>query len=179
MRKVINFVEGPILQASSQAMALVYRKFGISPRRQVPGWEMIVSGIETITVLSISAFLFRYGERQLSFLLPFISFSAFVDTIVSFKKMTRVPVNYDAKAYRTVLTEAHDNRMGSVYLRGLSLFIPLLSLVIVLMPKPAIYLIAAWGAFIYFSLYVSKFYVRAAEPPHPDEGDTFAAPAFG
>ncbi len=179
MRKVIDFIEGPILLAASCAMAFTYRNFGVSPRRQVPGWEIAISLIESICIFAMSAVLWRSGERQLCYILPITAISAAIDAGTSYRKLSRMPGDYDAKAYRAALTEAEMHRHGAVFLRGFSLVIPLLAFVNLLAPWPGILQLAAGAVFIYFSLYVSKFYVRAAEPPHPDEGDRYYAAAFG
>lgn len=56
-------------------MSFVYRKFGISPVRQVPGWEMTVAFIEMTVVTCVIAMLYRSGERTLVYILPMMIIS--------------------------------------------------------------------------------------------------------
>jgi hypothetical protein len=179
MRETLSYIEQPILFAASRGMALVYRRFGISPVRQVPGWEMTVALIELAVVMCVMAILHRLGDRSLIYILPFMAFSMALDAFTNARKFKRISNGYDARIYRQALTEAEENRSGGLFLRTFSLVLPISALVMFTSILPLAYAWIGWCATLYFSLYTSKFFVRACEPPHPDEGDFFAVPSAG
>ena len=177
MRAALNYIERPILFAASSAMSFVFRKFDISPIRQVPGWEMVVAMTEAVVVTFVMAWLYRSGERSLVYVLPFMVVSMVFDGYSCHRKFSRISNRYDAQAYRKALTEAEENRTGGVFLRLLSLLLPVSAMVMFTSTVPLEYVWVGWAATLYFGLYASKFFVRACEPPRPDEGDYFAMPS--
>ncbi|MCZ7861537.1 hypothetical protein O9X98_09005 [Agrobacterium salinitolerans] len=179
IREAITYIEQPILFAASKGMSFVYRRFGISPVRQVPGWEMAVSLIELVAVSIVFTLLYRAGERSLVYILPFLTVSMSLDAFTNHRKLKRLSNAYDAKTYRQAMTDAESNRVGSLFLRGFSLVIPVSSLIVFTAILPSSHVWIAWVATLYYSLYSSKFFVRACEPPRPDEGDFFAMPQAG
>lgn len=160
-------------------MSFVYRKFGISPVRQVPGWEMTVALIEMTVVTCVIAMLYRSGERTLVYILPMMLISMAGEAFLNHRKFKRLSNAYDAKVYRQALTDSESNRVEGIFLRGLSLALPLMGLVMFSATLPSAYVWISWIVTLYFGLYASKFYVRACEPPRPDEGDLFAMPQAG
>ncbi len=179
MRATLSYIEQPILYAASRGMALVYRRFGISPVRQVPGWEMTVALIELAVVMSVMAVLHRFGDRSLVYILPLMAFSMILDAFTNRRKFKRLSNGYDAKAYRLACAEAEENRSGGLFLRSFSLVLPISALVMFTSILPTSHVWIGWCGALYFPLYSSKFFVRACEPPHPDEGDFFAVPQAG
>ncbi|MNU42835.1 hypothetical protein D3C71_316030 [compost metagenome] len=177
MRAALSHIDQPILFATSRGISLAYRRFGISPIRQVPGWEMTVALIELTVVLLVMAILHRIGDRSLVYILPLMAFSMIVEVFTNGLKFRRIPNVYDAKAYRQACAEAEENRSGGLYLRSFSLVLPISALVMFTSVLPPSHVWIAWCGMLYFSLYASKFFVRACEPPHPDEGDFFAVPS--
>jgi hypothetical protein len=157
-------------------MSLVYRRFGISPLRQVPGWEMTVALIELVVVISVMAILYRAGERSFLYFLPLMAFSMALDALTNGRKVRRISNGYDARTYRQACAEAEANRSRGLFLRSFSLVLPISALVMFTSVLPSSHVWIAWCGTLYFSLYTSKFFVRACEPPHPDEGDFFAVP---
>lgn len=95
------------------------------------------------------------------------------------RKFTRLSNRYDAKVYREALTEAGEHRTGGIFLRAVSVALPLIGLVMFSATLPPAYVWIGWIVALYFGLYASKFYVRACEPPRPDDGDYFAMPHAG
>lgn len=176
MRETLSYIEQPILFAASRGMTLAYRRFGISPVRQVPGWEMTVALIELAVVMTVMAVLNRLGDRSLIYMLPLMAFSMTLDAFTNARKFKRISNEYDAGIYRQALTAAEENKTGGLFLRCFSLVLPISALVMFTAMLPPAYVWVGWCATLYFSLYVSKFYIRACEPPHPDEGDFCARP---
>lgn len=170
MKAIITHIEQPILFATGRAMAFVYRKFGISPRRQVPGWEMAVSAMEFTILCFVIALLVRSGERFLVYVLPITAISMLVDAVSNCRSFRKLSNDYRADDYRKALTEAERHRRFGVYLRGISLVLPLFAAGILPLTLPREYTWVGWAATLYYVAYVSKFYVRACEPPRPDEG---------
>jgi hypothetical protein len=179
VRATLSYIEQPILFAASRGMSFVYRRFGISPVRQVPGWEMVVSLIELVVVMSVMAIFYRAGERSFVYFLPLMAFSMALDAVTNGRKFRRISNGYDAKTYRQACAEAEENRSGGLFLRCFSLVLPVSALLMFSSILPASHVWIGWCGTLYFSLYSSKFFVRACEPPHPDEGDFFALPAAG
>lgn len=179
MRETIRYIEQPILYAASRGMSFVYRRFGISPVRQVPGWEITVATVEMTAILSVGAFLYSLGERQFVYLMPFLALSVAFDALSGFIQLWRIPRRYYLQAYRKAATEAEGHRQGGLYIRAASMALPFWALLVFSFAVPAGIAWMAWCAIAYYALYSSKFFVRACEPPHPDEGEFETVPQFG
>ena len=101
MREAITYIEQPILFAASKGMSLVYRRFGVSPVRQVPGWEVGVALIELVAVSIVFTLLYRAGERSLVYILPIMTISMVLDAFTNHRKFKRLSNAYDAhQAFR-------------------------------------------------------------------------------
>jgi len=153
---------------------MVYRRFGVSPRRQVPGWEMLVAAVEVLAIAALASLLYRFGDRTLAFIIPMLAVSPAFDFLVRRRQFNAISPEYDATAYRNALAEAEDHRTSvfGVILRATAL-LPVLAMVVLSMAMPPSYFWMGWAGTGFYTLYASKFFLRACEPPHPDEGDYF------
>lgn len=176
MRAAFDFVEQPILYVTSRAMAWVYKKASVSPVRQVVAWEMLVGIVELLLGSLAFYWLFNVGERMFVYALPVMAISKVLDLSLNFKKLKRIPVNYDVRAYRQACTEAEHHRIDRAFIRVLALILVLFAFLLFSSSFQTEYNWVGLTVALYFALYASMFYVRAAEPPHPDEGDFFALP---
>lgn len=179
MRQLFIQIEQPILFACSRLMSLVYRKFGLSPVRLLPLWQILVSCVELMGLAAVITFLYSLGERTLIYWFPVILISISVDLFTSYVKFKASSNVYDAKAYRDFAAKAQQNREDSLYLRSLSLMLTLGVVVTFSIVFQTEFTLAVWIAAVYFAAFSSKFYARACEPPHPDEGDYYAMPQAG
>lgn len=176
MRAAFDFLEQPILYVTSRAMAWVYRKASVSPVRQVVAWEMLVGIVELVLGSIVFHMLFTAGERMFVYALPIMAVSKVLDLLLTFKKLRRISANYDARAYRQACAEAEHHRIDRAFIRLLALILVLFAFLLLSSSFRTEYNWIGLTAALYFALYASMFYVRAAEPPHPDEGDFFALP---
>jgi hypothetical protein len=176
MRAIFDSIERPILYATSRAMAWAYRVTGASPSRQVIYWEMFVGVIELLLVTYAFHILFTVGERMFVYILPFMAFSKMLDLLLSVKKLKRIPSHYDVRTYRQACTNAEHHRVDRAFIRCLALLLVVFAFLLFSSSFRSSYNWVGLAAALYFTLYASMFYVRAAEPPHPDEGDFFALP---
>jgi hypothetical protein len=176
MRAAFDFIEKPLLYAASRAMAWVYKTAAVSPVRQVVAWEMFVGIIELVLGAAVFYVLFMSGERMFVYALPVMAISKVLDLLLNLKKLKRIPSNYDVRAYRQACTEAEHHRVDRAFLRVLALILVLFAFLLFSSSFRTDYNWVGLTVALYFALYASMFYARAAEPPHPDEGDFFALP---
>lgn len=177
IKRFINALEAPILYAANRAMSLVYRQLSVAPPRQVIMWEMIVASIEVLLVAYAFSYFFKGGVGPLLYVLPIMIVSRSISIVVEYLRLRHVPKSYNAAAYRQACTNAQRHREISGILRLSALFLVAGALMLFALVSGTSFAAAGLGILVYFILYSSIFYVRAAEPPHPDEGDFFALPA--
>lgn len=70
------------------------------------------------------------AKGRLVYIVPFLTVSMALDAFTNHRKFKRLSNAYDAKAYRQAMTDAESNRVGSLFLRGFSLVIPVSSLIV-------------------------------------------------
>jgi hypothetical protein len=176
MKAAFDFIERPILYATSRAMSWVYRTISIAPGRQVAAWEMFVATIELLLVTYAFHLLRMVEEQMLVYVLPVMMISKVLDLFVSYRKFKRISPHYDVRSYRQAFTDAESHRVDRVFIRFLVLSLVVFAFLLFSVIVHTTYNWAAVAIAVYFALYASTFYVRAAEPPRPDEGDFFAIP---
>lgn len=176
MRAAFDFIERPILYAVSRAMTWAYRTTAVVPGRQVAFWEMFVAATELLLTTYTFHLLRMVGEQMLVYVLPVMMLSKVLDLFVSYRKLKRVPAHYDVHSYRQACTEAESHRVDRVVIRFLALTLVAFAFLLFSVAVHSTYNWAAVAVAVYFALYASTFYIRAAEPPRPDEGDFFALP---
>jgi hypothetical protein len=177
MKSIVNTFEAPILFAFGRGLSWVYRRFGVAPPRQVIMWEMAVAIVEVLLVAYVFNYFFRHNVGPLLYVLPIMIGSRSISIIVDYLRLRQVPKLYDANAYRKACTEAQKHRNIGVFIRVTSWLLVGGACLLFASVSQTPFAIAGLVVVGYFVLYSSIFYVRAAEPPHPDEGDHFALPA--
>jgi hypothetical protein len=177
--RIFDSIERPILFATSRAMSWVYRTASIAPGRQVAYWEMFVASVEISLVLYVFHFLYHLGEQMLVYILPVMALSKVLDVFMSYRRLKRIRTEYDARAYREACTSAEMHRLDRGTIRLLALLLVVGAFLTFSMARQTSYNWVGLTVAAYFTLYASIFYVRACEPPQPNEGDFFALPQGG
>lgn len=176
MKDIYLSFERPILSGTSIVIAWLYRVTGFSPVRIVVAWEMFVGLLDILILL--------FGSRPISgvigpmFMWYFVPLALlmFVIQIANFVKLKRFPAHYDAEVYRHARAMAELHRVDRPLIRAMALLVCLLGFVMFSMTYGTAIAWIGMFAGLYCLLYAMIFFVRACEPPLPDEGDFFALP---
>jgi hypothetical protein len=173
MAKMFSAFERPILHMVSRAMRWVYIKTYLSPLRQVIAWEALVTFIE---LLIVGVLVYASDDQvPIQLAVGFLVIGVFkvLDLIDCARKFRSTNTLYDARAYKMACAAAQAYRDSFVGMRITVTLLPFLAF-FMFSKFASSYNWMGVAALAYGCLYASKFYVRAAEPPHPDEGDYVA-----
>jgi len=172
MNWINRYIDEPLLHGAATVMKLWHGHTGQRPDLLEPVWNLL-----SIAFLLIAAIQCLAGEAL------WLSEAALVmlalPSVLKLYKASAASADYDLKDYKALRAAALQKRENEWALR----LAVLVGALVLPLAKPVDDVTSAYfmlGACLWFSLTApARFYLNAAEPPAPDEGDRLVRPALG
>lgn len=176
MRDAYLSFERPVLYVASRLIAWLYRLTNISPVRLVVAWEIGVGIIDTLLYVAATPFMTRLVGQMMLYYMIFLVLGKVAFECWHFVQFKRIPASYDAKAFKEASARAEYLRQDRALLRVISLLMIFIAFVVFSATYGSDFAWLGIIACIYCVPFAFIHFIRACEPPLPDEGDFFTVP---
>lgn len=165
-----RLVDRLLLAVGSLWVKKMYMRRGFHPAKSILLWKTVVASVELVVICLAASFAYSHGIQQLLVVALLLCLSVVIEGSSAYGKFRAFSAEYDQVAYRLEL-ERYDGEQDWLS-KGLR-FSGIVVVAMLLLGSIMTWISPIWefGVFgaVYYAIYVSKFYVRAAYPPMPSK----------